>query len=288
MAYNKLHKKDFSIAVKTGNANGDQSKFAKEASKGELFFNNYDKKLYMATTTAGGTDAVLYNTNAFSLTPALFVNTYSVLFDGAGDWVDYGASSTLNGATQFTISWWQKTSTNGKVIFSGGSNERVQTLSAGLQVRTGGRTATIGTGAYSNGQWHQLTLTYNAGTYTLYANGSSTPDGTDSNYVTQIGATVFNSFRLGQVANAYYFNGNIDEVAIWSTALSASEIPDIQELGAPIDLTSDNGTYTSSANLTNYWRGGDSDSGTDTTMSDIQGSLNGTLSGDAQFTADAP
>ena len=53
---NKLHNKDFAIAVKTGT---DQAKFAKEATAGELFFNTSDNKLYIATTTAGASDAIL-------------------------------------------------------------------------------------------------------------------------------------------------------------------------------------------------------------------------------------
>ena len=60
---NKLHNKDFSIAFKTGT---DQAKFAKEATKGELFFNTSDSKLYIANTSAGVSDAVLFNTNALN------------------------------------------------------------------------------------------------------------------------------------------------------------------------------------------------------------------------------
>lgn len=69
MAYNKLHKKDFVIAIKTGDTTGDEDKFKKEATKGELFFNTSDKKLYIAITTAdGSSDATLYETAAFTLT----------------------------------------------------------------------------------------------------------------------------------------------------------------------------------------------------------------------------
>jgi len=56
MAQQKLGRKDYSIAVKTGT---DQAKFAKEATKGELFFNTSNNTLYIATTTAGSLDATL-------------------------------------------------------------------------------------------------------------------------------------------------------------------------------------------------------------------------------------
>lgn len=288
MAYNKLHKKDFSIAVKTGGANNDHLKFAREASKGEMFYNTFDDKLYIATSDAGAADAILYNTDAFTLTPAPFINAYSIYFDGTGDYVDIGAISAINSATQFSVSWWQKTSTANKMIFAGGSNDRAQTLASGLQFRVGGTSNNLGTGNYVNGNWHQLTLTYNAGTVNLYANGSSTPDGTASNYPTSIGVNSYTYLKLGQVASMYYFNGYLDEVAFWDTALASSEIPDIQANGTAINLKSDNGNYTSSANLVHYWRGGDNDLGQGTTLTDDKGSVDGTLSGDAQFETEAP
>ena len=52
MALNKLHKKDFSIAIKHG-ADQNAVKFKKEATKGELFFDTTDNKLYIALTDAG-------------------------------------------------------------------------------------------------------------------------------------------------------------------------------------------------------------------------------------------
>jgi hypothetical protein len=54
MALNKLHKKDFTIAIKHGSDSG-AVKFKKEAVKGELFFDTADNKLYIALTDASGT-----------------------------------------------------------------------------------------------------------------------------------------------------------------------------------------------------------------------------------------
>mgnify|MGYP000013865558 FL=1 len=62
MAYNKLHKKDFTIAVKTG-TDANKSKFAKECVQGEWYFATDTKKLYMAETTAGASDATLAQFN---------------------------------------------------------------------------------------------------------------------------------------------------------------------------------------------------------------------------------
>ncbi len=58
MALNKLHKKDFAIAIKHGSDSG-AVKFKKEATKGELFFDTAQNKLYIALTSAGASDATV-------------------------------------------------------------------------------------------------------------------------------------------------------------------------------------------------------------------------------------
>lgn len=62
MALNKLHKKDFTIAVKTG-TDTNKSKFKKECVQGEIYFATDTKKIYVAETTAGASDATLAQFN---------------------------------------------------------------------------------------------------------------------------------------------------------------------------------------------------------------------------------
>jgi len=54
MAQQKLGRKDYSIAVKTG-TEANKTKFKKEATQGEMYFATNSKKLYIAETTADGT-----------------------------------------------------------------------------------------------------------------------------------------------------------------------------------------------------------------------------------------
>jgi hypothetical protein len=235
--------------------------------------------------TPVGTDSYVIVGNT---TTAPFVNTYSLSLDGSNDYVDYGALSALNSTSAFTISMWLKTSTSNRMICSGGTSDRMEVRATGIQFRVGGTSANIGSGNYDDGNWHQITAVYNAGTVSIYADGNSTADGSSSSYPTSTSASAYNSFRIGQVANVYYFNGEIDEFAVWSSALSSSEIPDIQASNTPIDLRSNNGNYTSSSNLINYWRMGDNDAGSGTTVTDLVGSLDGTLTNGASFAADTP
>lgn len=58
MAKQKLGRKDYTIAVKTG-TDANKSKFKKEAVQGEIYFATDTKKIYVAETTAGASDATL-------------------------------------------------------------------------------------------------------------------------------------------------------------------------------------------------------------------------------------
>jgi hypothetical protein len=58
MAQQKLDRKDFQIAVKTG-TDTNKAKFAKEATKGELYLATDTFKIYVAITTAGSLDSTL-------------------------------------------------------------------------------------------------------------------------------------------------------------------------------------------------------------------------------------
>jgi len=58
MAQQKLDRKDFQIAVKTG-TDANKTKFQKEATKGELYLATDTFKIYVAITTAGASDSTL-------------------------------------------------------------------------------------------------------------------------------------------------------------------------------------------------------------------------------------
>lgn len=58
MSIEKLDRKDFIITVKTG-TDTNKSKFKKECVQGELYFATDTKKIYVAETTAGASDATL-------------------------------------------------------------------------------------------------------------------------------------------------------------------------------------------------------------------------------------
>ena len=92
--------------------------------------------------------------------------------------------------------------------------------------------------SYSANNWYFVVAVFNNGTIDLYVNGSpangsylytngTTINTDNTNHYLSIGAQV----RTGETYTASYFNGLIDEVAIYNTALNSSEITDIYNNG---------------------------------------------------------
>ena len=71
----------------------------------------------------------------------------------------------------------------------------------------------------ANGAWHQIALTFDGTTARMYSDGI--PDGT----VATTGAATALAWSIGHdVQNIEYFNGSIDEVAIYPTTLTPAQI----------------------------------------------------------------
>ena len=136
-----------------------------------------------------------------------------------------------------------------------------------------------------DGEWHHFVLSYDgtlsgASRAKVYIDGSAlTNQGFSA--PTSLSTTSTN-LLIGNTGNVVtHWNGEIDEVSLWTKALSSSEVTDIYNSGVPTDLTGE-------AGLAHWWRMGDNDGGTGTTVTDQVGSNNGTLSNDAVFVEDVP
>ena len=298
MAYNKLHKKDFTIAVKTGGNANDQLKFKKEASKGELFFNTYDKKLYCATTDAGSNDAILYETSAFSLTPdpnTWSGNTYSISLDGVSDYASFTQTDFATGARSFSF-WYKWSSINNAILpFIGGTYQGLigQNASNGYfyAKSTNGNTKyALQPTSRDTTTWHNLIWTQSAGgtDSRIYFDGSSLSVSGPAEPTTM----TFNSIGKSIQASTVYFPGKIDEVAYFDYTLSSSQVTNIYK---GEDDGGSGGTNGTAGDLTSFapehwWRMGDFENGTGSSVKD-QGSASSTLDltlNGASFASDAP
>jgi len=86
--------------------------------------------------------------------------------------------------------------------------------------------------------------------------------------------------RFGERIGAYPFPGLLDEISVFSSALSDADVATIYNSGVPGDLTD--------LSPAGWWRMGDNDGGTGSTVTDQgSGSNDGTLNG-ATFEEDVP
>ena len=222
---------------------------------------------------------------------APFLNQYSIAFDGTDDQVTLGNITSINSATNWSWTGWFKSSVASKVMFGGGSTFfRAEGFGIFCRLVTSGGNVTLtlsdGSG-YNDGVFRHIAFTYSSGTGTIYINGSSVASGS---FGSAMSSSAGNDWYIGRTTNTAFgvLNGNMDEIGVWDSTLSAAEVTEIYASGSVIDLASDTGNYTSSSNLQHWWRGGDSDGGTGTNLTDAAGSLNGTLENGASFVTSVP
>jgi hypothetical protein len=217
-----------------------------------------------------------------SPTAAAFSNTYSVDFDGTDDY----ATATLGSQVfdgDFSISAWFNASTSPQylTLLQLGDQSaytdgwRLYKNFSQLQFwdGVGGYSLILEGGSTSTSSWYHVAITRSGTACTLYLNGNSTDTGTSSEAFTST------AFKIS--FTAFPFNGLIDEVALWDSALSASDVAAIYNSGVPADL--------SSLSPVHWWRMGDNDGGTGTTVTDQgSGGNNGTLTNGPTFSTNVP
>ena len=274
----KLGRKDYTISVKTG-TDANKAKFKKECVQGEIYHATDTGFFYIAEVTAGASDATLSKFGAQA-----FANQYSVSFDGTDDY----ATATLGSQVfdgDFSISFWfnaDTASTNTTLIQSGSNSS----YNDGFRIYRYSSTALAfwkGQGGYSNifgnigttatGSWHHIAVTRSGSTSTFYLNGSSIDTGTDSQSYTST------AFQMS--FTTYPFDGLMDEVALWDSALTSSNVTAIYNSGVPNDL--------SVLSPVNWWRMGDINGASGVTITDQgSGGNDGTLTNGATFSTDVP
>jgi len=180
-------------------------------------------------------------------------NTYSLNFDGADDYL-IGSPVTAS-AQQGTISAWIKTSASGSsqtilntsdaTVDNKWLNLRVDGSTGHLRfVANNGGTNSITTGStdINTGSWVHVAITCNSSAYSLYVDGSPETLTNSNNDGTWFGDFSLTNLSIGRqirsTISALPFNGNIDEVAVWDSALSSSQISTIYNSGTPSDLSS--------------------------------------------------
>jgi hypothetical protein len=229
-----------------------------------------------------------------------FTNTKSIELDGIDDYVSVADNSNLsfgNGSTDspFSISAWIKigqTTTQGIVSKYGENNvtrEYLFQITASkirlTLIASGGATNfATGNSALSLNTWHHVAFTYDGSGgptayngINLYVNGTAETATTGGSAYTAMTNTV-TDVEIGRYGTRE-LNGAMDEVAIFSSELSASDITSIYNSGVPNDI--------SSLSPLSWWRCGDGD--TSPILTDNgSGGNDGTMTNFTTFSTDVP
>ncbi len=179
-------------------------------------------------------------------------NAEAMSFNGTDQYLSAEHDSSLNLTTQLTVSMWVNISggTNYRGLFTKGSinpagygsysasiinnsNNKIRfylgsstSVSVNLETTTG----------LSNNTWHHLAFVYNGsqGLAKVYIDGSQV-----STTSPTIPSSIYSNtedFHIGAYYNnSLLFNGEMDEVAIFNTALSANKIQQIYDATAVVD-----------------------------------------------------
>ena len=227
-----------------------------------------------------------------------FSNLKSIELDGVDDYVNVADADNLsfgNGSTDspFSISAWVKmndasdfifvvkaTSTPREYLFYTAGDDKVYfVLYDGLPNRIGRYYNTALT-SFEN-QWIHLVATYDGSSsdtgLKIYLNGNRVDDSstTAGSYTAMTNSSL--DVYIGRFKNDYA-NGNIDEVAVFNSELSPSDVTAIYGTGVPTSLSS----YSS---LISWWR---FEEGSGTTATDSgTGGNDGTITG-ATYQTDVP
>lgn len=254
--------------------------------------------VYTIEHAAGGGMNQVWNDRVSLFPTGVLGNSFSINFDGVNDFVSFGDNYTFEISQAFSVSMWVKPNNVAaqRCLFSKASNDanvwgyNLQHTNTGaliLQMRTPTASPIYTfTTTLTAGVWQHVVLTFsgnsNINGSRVYKNavvgdtpGSSALTGTFLNTA---------SFTVGARNTVFPYSGRIDEVSVWSKALSSAEVTELYNTGQPSDL--DN--HSAFANLLSWWRMGDSD--TFPTILDHKGSINGTMTNQtaADIVSDVP
>jgi len=275
----------------SGNARTANSQFV--TSSNLALYLKFDEN---SGTTANDASA---NANNGTITAAAWVSPAksgaALSFNGTSSYVNIPHSLSLNLSSAITIAAWIKPT------LAADGNARYIVYKDDLWGIAKNADGTIY--AYTNisgveqllsttiippdGNWTQITYTFDGNTMKLYTNGQLQAQSAHTGAIT----TSTNSVRVGMHNNKWYWNGSVDEVKIYTRALTANEISadynsqtnDVTAPAAVSNLSAITGANGGEIRLT--WTAPGNDGNTGTASSYIIKRSNSAITTDALFNA---
>lgn len=180
-------------------------------------------------------------------------------FDGTDDHVFFGTGPSMSGSTDFTVSMWLKTTKDGATAGQVGMSlvsQRDPGWDGGEYLINIGRNYNGGDpnpgkvlfvvwedgGPQVNnfwsyrrvddGNWHHLLVVREGLTLRIYIDGTLDREETGAGPLDTLDPSYYTVFGRDELFEDRYYEGALDEVAIWSRALSSSEVLNLYKRGA--------------------------------------------------------
>jgi RHS repeat-associated protein len=160
----------------------------------------------------------------------------AVTLDGTSQYGSVANASGLNKTNNFSLELWLKRSKNAQVQAVAGKPLTTTTKSenyaiwidasnnARFEAGSGTKSATVTCTAHPlDTGWHHIVGTFASGALKIYYDGSLCNSATAS--FTTAGTNT-STFDIGRAGTANYYGGSLDELALYSTALTATQITD--------------------------------------------------------------
>jgi len=244
------------LATNTYNASATTTASLKELSDGTVATINTGNA--SDDRPDGNTPHAMTEFYAYDHDLSSFSDDISFDFDGTNDFMSASGNLPAVNALETTgsVSIWVKLdpmSSNGiiwQITAESGTNNQLNILwqnAAGKirgNVKLGGTAnlADSGTGLENDGQYHHVVMTWLSGSNTaalnivrLYVDGSQTDTDAINTTWNDAADPALMTFGRNSIQNNAFFNGHMNDIAIFDDVLSASEVSTIYNSGSPKD-----------------------------------------------------
>ena len=260
-----------------------------------------------------------------SFNKSLYAADKSLSFDGSDDYVEIAANNVLNPTGDYTVAAWFKQEGENSNEVAGINNDYQSIITSRsvsgktvhgymMYLRSSTNALEYWKGTNDNSSFVKNETTSLS---TWKANGGGDPGTPGWNYyvirfngsnqtdlfldgaliksiTSELTMNLQNTSRPVRIGAGntnstpkYWFNGKIDDVAIWDEALTDAEISALYNSGETLYAKENYGDYSSKDNLVAYYTM-DSDNGAGTTLTDDEGNNDGSFEGAPSWSDDVP
>ena len=176
----------------------------------------------------------------------------AVTLNGTSQYGTVTNSTQLGKTNNFSLELWVKRSKNatsqaivGKPLTATTKSENYAfwfdtTNKIRFEVGAGNKSATVTSAAALDANWHHVVGTFASGALKLYVDGTLSASATAS-FTTA--TTNSSTLDIGRAGTTSYYGGSIDEVALYSTALTAAQVSDHRSKGVTAPPATTTTTY---------------------------------------------